>query len=163
MRACLKAKLLTGTYNLQARRANFKTEDSDSKCKLCDEAPENREHFIVSCKALSEVREPYMSNIFKAVANAIGHRKANIICNTPDAIVRTILDPSHHTMQKKHIDTIEKLTRQYLFAIHIHRTTELSQPRTPSTQVTGRQDVCADRHPMAYGVRLIKTEHHRLR
>ena len=44
------ARILTGTYTLQSNRAKFNQHDVDPTCLLCKEGPENRQHFILTCK-----------------------------------------------------------------------------------------------------------------
>ena len=49
-RAQIKCKLLTGTYILQANRAAFNQYAVNATCKLCQSAPETRQHFIGVCR-----------------------------------------------------------------------------------------------------------------
>lgn len=50
-KAAIKARILTGTYTLQSNRAKFNQHDVDPTCLLCKEGPENRQHFILTCKS----------------------------------------------------------------------------------------------------------------
>jgi hypothetical protein len=59
-RAMVKAKLLTGTYTLQANRAVINQYEVDKACPLCGMGPENRQHFMLECPSLQDVRNPYM-------------------------------------------------------------------------------------------------------
>ncbi len=111
--------------------------------------------------------------ILNSIVNAVGNRRAEEIWSSSEDTVRAILDPSHYTRQKKHLEVIEKNTRRYLFAIHLHRTTELSEPvkksickpvsPAPAVAASNQHGDNADRHPTATGVPLRKRELHRTR
>jgi len=50
-KTAIKARILTGTYTLQSNQAKFNQHDVDPTCLLCKEGPENRQHFILTCKS----------------------------------------------------------------------------------------------------------------
>ena len=62
-RAEVKAKLLTGTYILQSNRAKFNQFSVSSLCQLCNKNPETREHFLVTCEALHQLRSESWNKI----------------------------------------------------------------------------------------------------
>ena len=62
-KAELKMKLLTGSYTLQANRANFNEYTVNPTCKLCNVEPENREHFLARCTFLEYIRYHYRENL----------------------------------------------------------------------------------------------------
>ena len=55
-RAEVKARLLTGTYTLQSNRAKFNQFNVSPICQLCNKHPETREHFLISCESLKNIR-----------------------------------------------------------------------------------------------------------
>jgi hypothetical protein len=58
--ASYRAKMLTGTYILQATRAKYNQHTVDPKCQLCGLADEDMVHFIVTCPALEQTRQKKM-------------------------------------------------------------------------------------------------------
>ena len=56
-RAIIKARLLTGCYNLHGRRVHFGDPDKLPHCKLCSAAVDSRAHMITGCPALNAARE----------------------------------------------------------------------------------------------------------
>ena len=56
-RATIKARLLTGCYNLHGRRVHYKDPDKLPNCKLCSAEVETREHMVTSCPALQPARD----------------------------------------------------------------------------------------------------------
>ena len=48
-RACVKAKIISGTYTLQADRAKFNGNRTSSLCPLCFKQSEDLMHFIIKC------------------------------------------------------------------------------------------------------------------
>ena len=66
-RAEMEVKILTGTYILHTNRASFNQYSVDQTCKVCQEEPEDRAHFIARCESLDHVRQPYkhkLENVF---------------------------------------------------------------------------------------------------
>ena len=62
-RAQIKCKLLTGTYILQANRAAFNQYAVNPTCKLCNTAPETRQHFVGECAFFKEERKLYIEKL----------------------------------------------------------------------------------------------------
>ena len=58
--ASIKAKLLTGSYTLQANRARFNQYDVNPTCIVCKQEPEGREHFLLRCEGLADTRKIYI-------------------------------------------------------------------------------------------------------
>ena len=56
-------KLLTGSYTLQANRANVNQYTVNPTCKLCNAEPEDREHFLVRCTVLESIRYHYREKL----------------------------------------------------------------------------------------------------
>ena len=91
-RAEIKARLLTGTYTLQSNRARFKQFNADSICPLCKREPESREHYIVTCESLIDVRTPYLVKLRTLFDYISG---IDDILKSPELSVQLLLDSSH--------------------------------------------------------------------
>jgi hypothetical protein len=91
-RAELKARIITGTYILQANRARFNQNEVDSTCKICKKSPETREHFIAACQELAQPRR------------AFNRKVTNLLSLQPDVLkeldhhtyTQLVLDCTHH-------------------------------------------------------------------
>ena len=68
-RAGWKARLMSGTYMLQATRARFNQFEVDPTCLLCFKEPENIEHFLLRCESLNKIRQPFLDKIYKLIQN----------------------------------------------------------------------------------------------
>ena len=53
----VKARLLTGTYTLQANRAKFNQHTIPGTCPLCKSGIENREHFLMHYSSLIPIKQ----------------------------------------------------------------------------------------------------------
>ena len=53
-RAVVKARILTGTYYLQADRDKFRRSGTMSQCPLCSATSEDRLHFLIACVPLNQ-------------------------------------------------------------------------------------------------------------
>ena len=98
-RAEMKVKILTGTYILQANRASFNKYAVDPTCKVCQEVPEDRVHFIARCESLDHVREPYkhkLENVFM-----------DIIPNVKDDMIFTKLVLDHSALIQDSLNSID--------------------------------------------------------
>ena len=58
-RAEIKAPLLTGTYILQSNHSNFNQYEVDPTCKMCENRPETRQHFISECLKSKHLRDKF--------------------------------------------------------------------------------------------------------
>ncbi|VDI60690.1 Hypothetical predicted protein [Mytilus galloprovincialis] len=71
-RAIIKARILTGTYMLQANKAKFQIENADSTCPICRIEEENLIHFITRCPVLEGIRRKHYGTIKQEIVNKIG-------------------------------------------------------------------------------------------
>ena len=62
-RAIIKARFLTGTYNLHGRRVHFISPEYQPNCKLCSAHIETREHMLTECPTLAEVRNIWWERV----------------------------------------------------------------------------------------------------
>ncbi|CAC5392438.1 unnamed protein product [Mytilus coruscus] len=58
-----KARILTGTYLLQATKAKFNIGNTDPICPLCKLEEENLQHFLTKCPTLEGVRRTFYAPI----------------------------------------------------------------------------------------------------
>ena len=59
-KAMIGVKLLLGTYILQSNRHKFNNYEVIPDCPLCNRGEEDREHFIVICSKLMDVRQKFI-------------------------------------------------------------------------------------------------------
>ena len=114
-RAQTKCRLLTGTYTLQSNRAVFNQHAADATCNLCHSAPETRQHFLVECRALSDERTKYLSQV-SVVTN-----RFDIDLSCPDTVTRLILDPSTLTDSFSEITKLKLYSRELIDTLHRKR------------------------------------------
>ena len=69
--ASYRAKLLSGSYILQANRARFNQNKVDPTCPLCRSAPEDLPHFVLECPALDKSRRTLLPKIL-SIASDLG-------------------------------------------------------------------------------------------
>ena len=121
-RAMVKAKLLSGTYNLEGKRALFKKAGNAGLCPLCRDAIESREHFLVICSSLDEARAPYLNSLRITLERNHSKLAVSAIFRSPKLLTRTILDPSYCVHGEESLEEAEHLTRRLVFALHVQRT-----------------------------------------
>lgn len=123
-RAEVKARLLTGSYTLQANRARFNQFSVSPLCPLCKQAPETREHFIVTCTCLKDIRSPYLTKIrdIFGCSSSIDH-----ILRTPELCIHLLLDSSHPCVSQRlelsdrQTVLLELRSRELIYALHLKR------------------------------------------
>ena len=125
-KAAIKARLLTGTYTLQANRHRFNQHEIDATCELCKLEPEDREHFILHCKTLSEVREKHLPKLLELVPEMIGRK---------EDLLQLILDSTHENLSleelctKSKLPQLEQISRNLLYELHTNRTRALTNKK----------------------------------
>jgi hypothetical protein len=127
-RATVKAKLVTGSYTLQCHRAIYSRPGNKvaATCQLCQNGVENREHFLTTCAALSDVRSPYINNLREIVLEATGIEEWCRLSNNNQLLTQLILDPTSpsitiHLYKPINLHVIEHCTRRLCFALHCER------------------------------------------
>ena len=122
-KAAIKARLLTGTYTLQANRYKFNQNEIDKTCELCKLETEDREHFILNCTALEKTRQKDLQKLLEITPELKGANQQLLQC---------ILDSSHKDLDiQKHLSklqlqTMEKISRGLLYELHTQRTRMLA-------------------------------------
>ena len=127
-RAQLKCKLLTGTYILQSNRAAFNQYSVNSTCKLCELAPEIRQHFIGECVYFETERSAYINKLTSSGILTLEHLQQ---LQNPDFLTCVTLDAScvidFSNLDPEKLGSLELYTREYINRIHIRRVVALKK------------------------------------
>ena len=94
-RAVIKARILTGTYYLQADRDKFRRTGTASQCPLCSAASEDRLHFLIACVSLNQVRQSYIIEIEERLLQQNTARCGTAALNDHDGESRDLIDSVH--------------------------------------------------------------------
>ena len=141
-RGRIKAKLLGGTYTLQATKARFNASEVDATCQLCQSDPEDTEHFILSCPAHAAVRQSLLPQLQSEVPTNIWKNLAS----EPAAFTSCILDSNAachmNLINKDNILNWEFQTRILCYALHTNRS-KLLEARATSTASAPDDTGCA--------------------
>ena len=113
-KAVIKARLLAGSYTLQANRAAFNQYQVRDQCPLCQGDPEDRIHFILLCPELSESRDRHL-RIIRAV-----YPEYDILSN--HLKVTILLDSNTCVHPECDTANLEVASRNFIYIIHCHRT-----------------------------------------
>lgn len=121
-KAMIKVKLLLGTYILQTNRHKFNKHEVSPDCPLCDSGDEDREHFIVICPKLMEVRQQFIMALKNILYTSIHHNLSYTIFSDTNTLTQFILDCTAlvyipHSLYNH----IENISRGLLFALHVAR------------------------------------------
>jgi hypothetical protein len=124
-RACIKSKIATGTYLLQAN-ANIWSRNKDSQlCPLCKEQSENREHFLLLCSILEPIRTKHREAL-QRLLQSIDIKWQNIQI-PQDLQLQMLLDCSHDNLKayielsEEQMMKIEIISRNWCYALHYKR------------------------------------------
>ena len=137
-KASWKARLMTGTYMLQATRARFNQHQVDPTCSLCCKEPENVEHFLLRCESLTQVRDQFLHKIYQSLQKSVGVGHFDIIKSNDTVLTTNILDSTildcttlidvvREPVMDNILHEIESTARGLCSALHMKRTALLSQ------------------------------------
>ena len=90
----------------------------DPTCKISESGPENRQHFLVECQPLQDVRQKVFTKL--RAATDVNHFEPVVISGC-DA-TQLIFDPSVFFENKTVIETIELFSRELISNLHRTRT-----------------------------------------
>jgi hypothetical protein len=119
-RATVKAKLLTGTYTLQANKARFNQNKVDPTCLLCNESAETREHFVTTCTKLKKTRDQFLL-LLKEKADVMYPNSWSYLSSTPQLLTHFILDSTYFATYPNLHAPCEPITRMLLYRLHTIR------------------------------------------
>ena len=86
---------------------------------------ETREHFIVTCESLKDVRTPYLVKLRTLFDYSSG---IDDILKSPELSIQLLLDSSHHcitnsvNISDKQAEQIELHSRELIYVLHLKRT-----------------------------------------
>ena len=122
-RANIKARLLCGTYILQATRAAF-NQTRIKTCPLCGRDDEDITHFLLQCQVLNPSRQAILNCIMASIPLVYKHHPHQWL---PHQITQLVLDPTHPSvlsiipLQQKVLYQIEKMSRSLCYKLHQKR------------------------------------------
>ena len=121
-KAMIKVKLLLGIYILQSNRHKFNKYEVRPVCPLCNSGEEGREHFIVICYKLMDVRQKFIIALKNILYSSIHHNLYDTIFSDTNTLTQLILDCTAlvYIPHSLHIP-IENSSRDLLYALHTAR------------------------------------------
>ena len=131
-RAQIKVKLLTGSYILQSNRSKFSKSAISDTCLLCKVAPEDLKHFLLDCSRLQSVRSTYIHDIEQILLCVVPDHAAQLLTNK-ERLCCVIMDCTiladavSGDLWEGLINDMEVVSRNLCFALHLKRTTLLSE------------------------------------
>ena len=132
-KAGMKTRLLTGTYVLQSNRAKFNQYSVNPACLLCGEDPEDLEHFLRKCRALTVTRDSFIEKTICLLNDFLGIREQQDITRDLNLFVALILDCTavylnlSETQRDDFLSKFETVARGTCYALHCKRTSSLGQ------------------------------------
>ena len=128
-KATFKARMLLGTYILQATRAAF-NQTRNTQCPMCKEGEEDMVHFIAECPTLSPHRDHTMKMIMAIIPLVL--QEHPLTGWSRELLTQLILDPTHPSIGAKIPMTtqcllqIEKQSRLLCFKLHRARMVKMA-------------------------------------
>ena len=126
-KANIKAKIITGTYTLQANRARFNQHSVSPTCLLCKNDSEDREHLILHCTAHAHIREKHLATLRHLMASHYSRDTVDEIMSNTEILMQCLMDSSKTRVSDilgDHSDIIadiEEISRNLIFDIHNNR------------------------------------------
>ena len=123
-RCIVKARVLTGTYTLQAHRAVF-NRSVDPTCPHCQLETEDLRHMICRCPAYHQDRVSTVELLKQTIVQEAGLCTWNLHFSAWDIILRVLVCPDIIDNMIPElvpvISEIEQISRDYLYKIHVKR------------------------------------------
>ena len=121
-KAMIKVKLLLGVYILQSNRHKFNNYEVRPDCPLCNRGEEDREHFVVICSKLMDVRQKFITALKTILYTSIHYNLCDTIFSDTNTLTQLILDCTAlvYIPHSLHIP-IENISRCLLYALHAAR------------------------------------------
>lgn len=112
-----------GTYILQSNRARFNQFMVAKVCPLCQLDDETLDHFLLRCRVLQLVREPFINQLRLILETAVDTSSRRWV---GEDMIRVILDASvlsiwFADVDADFLDTVFSLTRSLCYALHAKR------------------------------------------
>ena len=121
-KAFLKAKIITGTYYLQAV-ASVHNRLLSPTCRMCNLEPENRLHFVLICPSLEEHRISHIN----ALRNSLTEHDVHQIVERDELTLQLLLDatsekvPDEIRLNQRLLVSLEHISRNMLYHLHVCR------------------------------------------
>ena len=117
-KAAIKARILTGTYTLQANRSKFKQYTVDPTCPLCGKGIENRKHFILLCPVTETARTKVKQKIIDRMnSSTVTH----LYVQNDDILLQIIVDCSALIVGPQYSGLrheVETLSGELIYYVH---------------------------------------------
>ena len=123
----VKARMLTGVYNLQQQKSKFSKSTVDAKCTLCCQEVEDIMHILTRCPVYQEERETCVNQMKMLIDNSSNPTVWNNHITSRAALVKLIMDNSVfinvRNGWRKHalIHQLESMSRNLCYRIHNKR------------------------------------------
>ena len=133
MKANIKAKIITGTYTLQANRARFSQHSVSPTCLLCKNDSEDREHLILHCTAHAYIREKHFTILRLLMARHYSRDTVDEIMSNTEILMQCLMDSSKARVcdifgdHSDIIADIEEISCNLIFDIHNNGVVSLLQ------------------------------------
>lgn len=116
----VKARLLSQTYMVQAKRAKYDPR-MNPICLICRKAEENIEHFLLECAELEVIRSKYLHKIRNYVNADAANRYEKIVEH--GNLLQLIMDCTSKKVNcnAKEQEEIESLARAMCYDLHLER------------------------------------------
>ncbi|CAC5360622.1 unnamed protein product [Mytilus coruscus] len=129
-KAITKARILTGTYRLQATKAKFNIGSTDPICPLCKLEEENFQHFLTRCPFLEGVRRTFYAPLKQAVIDKIGIDQWKTNFQNRETLTQLIVDcrklvGSTLPNDSNFLNTVESISRNLCDKLHQQRLTQI--------------------------------------
>ncbi|VDI12733.1 Hypothetical predicted protein [Mytilus galloprovincialis] len=130
-KAITKARILTGTYLLQATKAKFNIGSTDPICPLCKLEEENLLHFLTRCPSLEGVRRTFYAPLKQAVINKIGIDQWKTNFQNRETLSQLIVDcrklvGSLLPNDNNFLNMVESISRNLCDKLHQQRLTQIN-------------------------------------
>lgn len=129
----VKARMLTGVYNLQKQKAKFSKGIEDAKCPLCFLDVEDIDHLISSCPVFHKMRRDTVLGM-KSLIDSMSDKDAwSSIMVDRKQFTRLVLDNSIFFKEKTtdknpFVHKIEEMSRNFCYKLHNCRLSKLQVP-----------------------------------
>ena len=127
MKANIKAKIIIGTYTLQATRARINQHSVSPTCLLCKNDSEDREHLILHCTAHAYIREKHLATLRLLMARHYSSDTVDEIMSNTKILMECLMDSSKIRVSdtlgdhSDNIADIEEISHNLISNIHNNR------------------------------------------
>ena len=124
-RSIVRARILTGTYTLQANRHTFSKKTVDSTCNHCQLEAEDLQHMVCRCPVFYEYRNVAVKQLKDIVLQKCEYSVWDCHFTSWSNILRVLVCPDfiQHVLPdlKNHVKDIEQISRELFYKIHVKK------------------------------------------